>query len=140
MKNESSKSALFLMELILAVLFFALSSAVCARLFVSSHVISCETQEANRAAALAQSAAACVQSAEGNFEAAAKLLSGTVTADGKLTVWYTADWQPLDNAANAVYCMSVLPAASAEQSQVIVTQGDRILLALPFGWHQPLHL
>lgn len=138
MRNESSKSALFLMELILAILFFALSSAVCARLFAASHLTSKATQEANRAAALAQSAAACVQSAQGDFDAAAPLLSGRMEKDGTLTVWYDAAWQPGTEEDSAAYCLRVVPAA-AEQAEVEVLQGDTLLLSLPFAWHRPLH-
>lgn len=51
---KSSKSSLFLMELILAILFFALSSAVCIQLFVKSHILENTTTEENHALLLCQ--------------------------------------------------------------------------------------
>ena len=45
MKQKSSRSALFLMELIFSILFFALASAVCVQLFVKAHLLSVSTQE-----------------------------------------------------------------------------------------------
>lgn len=51
---KSSKSSLFLMELILAILFFALSSAVCIQLFVKSHILENTSTEENHALLLCQ--------------------------------------------------------------------------------------
>lgn len=140
MRNESSKSALFLMELILAILFFALSSAVCAQLFATAHLTSQKTQDANHAATLAQSAIACVQSANGDLQTAAPLLHGSVEKNGDLVVWYDAAWQTSADSTNAVYCLKILPELSAERAEVSVLRGENVLLSLVFGWHQPLHL
>ena len=137
MKHESSKSGLFLMELILAILFFALAGAICVRLFVAAHFISRDTREANRAAALAQSAAACVQAADGDLQEAAALLSAEAGQSGSVIVFYDADWQtaPADTAA---YRMEIAPAAS-EQATVVLSRknGDQIF-SLAFSWHTPL--
>ena len=75
---------------------------------------------------------------EGDFDAAAPLLSGRMEKDGTLTVWYDAAWQPGAEEASATYCLRVVPAA-AEQAEVEVQQGDTLLLSLPFAWHRPLH-
>ena len=45
--NSSSRSGLFLMELIISILFFSLAGAVCVRLFVGSHMISKNSVELN---------------------------------------------------------------------------------------------
>ena len=46
---QKSKSALFLMELIIVILFFALTSAVCMRVFIKAHDVAHETESANYA-------------------------------------------------------------------------------------------
>ena len=51
---KSSKSSLFLMELIIAILFFSLASAVCIQLFVKSHLLGKTTTEANHALLMCQ--------------------------------------------------------------------------------------
>lgn len=51
---KSSKSSLFLMELILSILFFSLASAACIQLFVKSHLLDRQTTEANHALLLCQ--------------------------------------------------------------------------------------
>ncbi len=45
----SRRSSLFLLELMIAILFFCLCSAVCVRLFVQSHIISENTQNLSMA-------------------------------------------------------------------------------------------
>lgn len=136
MKNESSKSGLFLMELILAILFFAFASAICARLFVASHLISRDTREENRAAALTQSAAACVQASDGDMAKAALLLHGE-SESGGIIAYYDADWQSC-GAADAVYLLTVHPDAEPEQATAAVTRDSASLFDLTFGWHAPL--
>lgn len=51
---KSSKSSLFLMELIIAILFFALASAVCIQLFVKAHLLGETTTEENKALLMCQ--------------------------------------------------------------------------------------
>jgi len=46
---KKSKSSLFLMELIIVVLFFALTSAVCLQVFVKAHTVDRETKNINHA-------------------------------------------------------------------------------------------
>lgn len=54
---KTSKSSLFLMELIIAILFFALASAVCIQLFVKSHLLGNTTAQENHALLLCQNLA-----------------------------------------------------------------------------------
>lgn len=48
-KNRPQSSSLFLMELILAILFFSIASAVCVQFFVKSHLLSQRSQELSHA-------------------------------------------------------------------------------------------
>ena len=63
---KHSRSSLFLMELIIAILFFSLASAVCIRLFVKSHIISESTVNQNNAITYAQNMAEVWLSVEGD--------------------------------------------------------------------------
>ena len=45
--TPAKRSSLFLLELIIAILFFSLTSAVCVQIFVRAHLISRQTQELN---------------------------------------------------------------------------------------------
>lgn len=48
-KNRPRSSSLFLMELMLAILFFSIASAVCVQIFVKSHLLSKESEALNHA-------------------------------------------------------------------------------------------
>lgn len=48
-KSRPQSSTLFLMELILAILFFSIASAVCVQFFVKSHLLSKHSQELSHA-------------------------------------------------------------------------------------------
>ncbi len=52
-----SKSSLFLIELIIAILFFSLSSVVCVNMFLSAHVLAEESAQRSGAVTAAQTAA-----------------------------------------------------------------------------------
>ena len=56
---RKSKSALFLMELIIIIFFFALTSAVCLRVFVTAHMKASETKGLNYAILWADNAYEC---------------------------------------------------------------------------------
>jgi len=138
MRNQNSKSALFLMELIIAILFFAISSAVCVQLFVKAHLMSRDTTDLNHAVACAESASACLRAKNGALDAVAPLLPGAESDGGALIVWYDADWQPTSDDA-AVYEMR-LETGADETVQVTVSRagGGSALYALPVTCHQPL--
>lgn len=46
-RNRAKSSSLFLLELILAILFFSIASAVCVQFFVKSHLLSRDAKELN---------------------------------------------------------------------------------------------
>lgn len=48
-RTPAKRSSLFLLELIIAILFFSLTSAVCVQIFVRAHLISRQTREQNMA-------------------------------------------------------------------------------------------
>ena len=63
-RKPAKRSSLFLLELIIAILFFCLASAVCVRFFVRSHVMEQETTELNLAVDQAVSAAEILRSGQ----------------------------------------------------------------------------
>ena len=51
---RNSRASLFLMELMISILFFSLSSAVCIQLFVKAHTINTNTEDKSNATLIAQ--------------------------------------------------------------------------------------
>lgn len=72
---KHSKSSLFLMELIIALLFFSVSSTVCIRLFVKAHALSAQTVDQNYAVNYAQNMAEMFIGCEGDLQAIQSLLT-----------------------------------------------------------------
>lgn len=66
---KHSKSALFLMELIIALLFFSLASTVCIRLFAKAHSLSGQTVDMNYAVNYAQNMAEAFIGCSGDLQA-----------------------------------------------------------------------
>lgn len=63
-KNRPRSSSLFLMELILAILFFSIASAVCVQFFVRSHLLSRDSNALNHAANECSSVAEVLDTSE----------------------------------------------------------------------------
>ena len=74
-----SKSGLFLMEIMFAILFFSLAGAVCLQLFVKAHSLSRDAKTLDAAVTVCQSAAAVLE-AEG-ADALAARFDGVWTDD-----------------------------------------------------------
>ena len=77
-RTPAKRSSLFLLELMIAILFFCLASAVCVQIFVKAHATSRETQELNTA----------LEKVSGYTEL---FLADALTEDTE--VFYDADWQ-----------------------------------------------
>ena len=94
---KHSKSSLFLMELIVAILFFSLASAVCIRLFVKAHLISRETIEQNHAITITQNFAECMYATDCNLTKMQTLFENSLLSEtnGSLTLYYDRDWNPV---------------------------------------------
>lgn len=64
--KNTSKSGIFLMELILSILFFSIAAAVCVKLFVTAHRLSDQSVNLNHAVAMAESIAEAFYGCNGN--------------------------------------------------------------------------
>lgn len=67
--NRAKSSNLFLLELILAILFFSLASAVCVQFFVKSHILSRDAQRLNHAVNACSGIAEIVNTSGGTEDA-----------------------------------------------------------------------
>ncbi len=95
MRGNSPKTSLFLTELIIMILFFSVSAAVCMRLFASAHTMSKDSRDLSSAVMEAQSAAECFKSAGGDISGSASILGASVTDSG-FVINYDSDWIKTD--------------------------------------------
>ena len=98
-----TRSSLFLIELIIAILFFSAGSAVCIRAFAQAHEMSRAASDLSFASAQVSSAASAVRYTDGSAAALAEYFPGAVQAEDSQTclVYYDQAHQPcsLDAAA-----------------------------------------
>ena len=92
---KHSKSSLFLMELIIAILFFSLAGTVCIRLFATSHLLSKQTVDQNHAVIQAQNLAECYLATEGDLMQMKTLFPfyRPDTPDDTILLSFDEDWQ-----------------------------------------------
>lgn len=106
---KHSRSSLFLMEMIVAILFFSLASAVCIQLFAKSHTLSKQTVSQNQAIIQAQNLAESYLALEGDFEQIAALFDAA-DADAStycLKLYFDNEWAPATTSA-ALYQAEML--------------------------------
>ncbi len=86
--KKNSKSALMLMELIIAILFFSVSSAICVQLFVSSHIKSQNSADLSIATNQAQTVAEMFIALDGDIQALAKEVYAKKSYDNTYVCYY----------------------------------------------------
>ena len=120
---RSSKLSLFLMELIVAIMFFSLSAAVCIRLFAAAHVLAEKTGNLESAIMWSQNLSEAFTAKKGDLEKIAALYPDSYIASdsddaGSLIIIFDKDWEPTDrDLADASYEV-ILSAATKDASEV----------------------
>jgi Tfp pilus assembly protein PilV len=120
--HNSAKSGLFLIEMIIAICFFALSAAVCTSLFVRAYLISKETRQANMAVLTAQSVVESFKAADGTAEGTANAFDTVTNAgDGSsgFLLFYDKNWQQTQGGKNA-YTVDVAINENASPRDIVV--------------------
>lgn len=144
MKKENAKrSSLFLIELMAAILFFALASAVCIQAFAKSHTKSIETSELNMAVSKVQSAAEVFQSSDSPAEMLLTVFpEGTINGD-TFTEYLDDDYSSCRK-KDAFYILKVVisQAGQDQTAQITVSSNNsgKILYALEVKKHLPYTL
>jgi type II secretory pathway pseudopilin PulG len=97
---NSTKSGLFLIEMIIAIACFSIAGAMCTNLFVRASNISEDTRRVNMALIKAQSAAECFKAADGSAGETARLLNASEDGES-FSLYYDSAWQQLAGKAAA---------------------------------------
>ncbi|MDO4176124.1 MAG: hypothetical protein Q4D99_01435 [Bacillota bacterium] len=103
-RNRARSSSLFLLELIIAILFFSIASAVCVQFFVKSHSMSQESQDMNFAVSECSSIAEIVQTSDSQKDAVTEVRN--LYPDAKITeseglvtcsIYFDRNFNPCDS-------------------------------------------
>ena len=101
-QHPTRRSSLFLMELIIAILFFSLAATVCVRFFVKSYTLEQESQKLNHAVNAATSIAEIFRNQDHPFSLLAEEYPHGESKDPSYLIYYDNTWK-LCNSANAAY-------------------------------------
>ncbi|MEE0753163.1 hypothetical protein [Frisingicoccus sp.] len=110
--NGKSRTSLFLMEMIIAVFFFAVTSAICAQVFAKAHLVSAHTSELNQAVFHTENIAETFRSANGSF-------------NGPSASFYDENWQECPE-ETAVYRISVRTADESTVKKIRISVSRQI--------------
>ncbi|WP_304508222.1 hypothetical protein [Anaerotignum sp.] len=89
--NTRSKTPLFLMEVVIMLLVFAISASICLKVFVEGKKISEDSYNLDKACLETQKAAEYWQNTKGDLKQTAELLQASLQ-DNKLQLFYDEDW------------------------------------------------
>ena len=106
--TPAKRSSLFLLELIIAILFFSLTSAVCVQIFVRAHLISRQTQELNMALEKVSGFSEVFLTGDSFSELLPEAADESENADGsaEYVVSYDENWQ-ICNSSDAAYQVQI---------------------------------
>lgn len=130
-KQPTRRSSLFLMELIIAILFFSLAATVCVRFFVKSYTLEQESQKLNHAVNAATSVAEIFRNQEQPFSLLAEEYPYGEQAENAYYIYYDINWS-LCTSSNAVYSV-LLQTAETDTfliGDITVTDNDNTIYHL----------
>ncbi|WP_071176549.1 hypothetical protein [Butyrivibrio hungatei] len=103
-KQTNSKTSLFLMELIIAIFFFSLASAVCVRLFFSAHILAEKTVNLNNAVTWSQNMSEAFYGQNGDIKKIAELYPTAFVSHNTLMLFFDKNWEIVsDDVTKASY-------------------------------------
>lgn len=106
---NKSKSSLFLMELILAILIFAIAGAVCIQIFVRAHLVSENTQILNQSVTICESAAELFYGYDGDLSRIQTQIDSQGLSEvslGSLSIYYDENFMICDK-NSATYVLNI---------------------------------
>lgn len=111
-----SKTGLFLMEMILALLFLSLSCAACIQVFAAARTNRSHSREWNHIQELTISVGEVLEGTDGSADAILTHLPGGAKEDGTLCYEYDCNWALCAKASEGVYEMRLTPGTGPDKS------------------------
>lgn len=112
--NSKSKTSLFLMEIIIAILFFSIASAICLRLFAGSHQLTEKDRNLSNALLWSQNLSESFTGHEGNIVAIKALYDGAFLStsddegEGTLILFFDEKWNAVDTSLTSASFEAIL--------------------------------
>lgn len=124
--RANSKSSLFLMEMMVVILFFALTSAICVHLFVQSYQTAQQSEALTNGVIQAESAAEIYKNTNGNLKQCADILEPLWQTETELALSYDAAWQPTVSDDDAHYFLYMTEQSSqpVKTAEILLCMAD----------------
>ena len=94
--HSHSKNSLFLMEMIFVLLFLALSSAACIRIFAAAEKNHVQAVESRQIQAHTVSVSEILEGSDGSPDSFIQYLSGGISGGSSVSCYYDSDWNICD--------------------------------------------
>lgn len=135
-KRVTSKSGLFLLEMMISILFFSIVAAICVQIFAKAHMMSRKAHDLNMAVSYASSGAELLTHLD-TAEQLTEYLDGCEqSGEGRFAVYYDKDWKVCES-ENAYAWMEIMfveeDGMRSAQFQVRLTAGEEPLYQLNTG-------
>ena len=127
MKIKRGGAGLLLTELLIAVMFFSLTSAICLRLFVSAYESSETSAELSRAIIEAQNMAETFKASDGDLARTAEILGAERLDIETDSLWlcFNSDWERDIENANYIALLSITDSSdSLSFATVVIHKND----------------
>ena len=118
--SKHAQSSLFLMEMMVVILFFALTSAISVHLFAQSYQTAKHSEDLTNGVLQAESAAELYKSTAGDLQQTAELLDAKWEAAGSLTVLYDAHWQIVQQDGAYQLTMSAVQETLIPTAEIVI--------------------
>lgn len=110
MNKQSSKTSLFLIELVLSIFFFIIAAAICLQLFVNTFFLSRETIEINQAVLWSQNLAEPFLGSMGDYTVTKEIYSDkdcistlSLSPNQYMLLCFDKDWNSIDKLSESTY-------------------------------------
>lgn len=136
---KNTRSSLFLMELIIAILFFSIGSAVCVQAFVQAHLTSREARDLSFASSGVSSAASVVRYAGSGLSDLQAYYPSAVSDGDETVVYYDSGFDPCGG-EDAAYALRILTARTggAENAHIrMLDAGGELIYELELRYPVP---
>ena len=105
--NRSKSTSLFLIELMICILFFALSSTICMQFFVKARLLTNESSDLQNAIFISDNIAETVKAGNGSLLLFESIFPNAVLSEKEAVLYYDENWNSC-NQEKAHYQASVL--------------------------------
>lgn len=128
---RTSKTKLFLLEMVIILLFFAFAGAVCMNLFVKAKLLSQQSTDLTQATLQAQAAAETIKSIGKDADELFAMIGAVPSQDG-LCVYYDQEWNEVSVEQDATYEMKIVFLEENREltSNITVEKEDDIIYSL----------